>query len=181
MLEKAVGFAERVCLKLYRIVKRAYLRVRFGGRVHIGGVGFRRPFYCRVGPQGKIRVGGGTFMNYGVKVIAHESISIGSFCLIAPNVGIYDFDHRHELNGTRFGAQGMETDPVVIGDNVWIGANAVILKGAHIGSNTVIGAGAVVSGSIPSNSLVFDRKETVVRMRETSAPLSSGEVWAKAL
>ena len=60
----------------------------------------------------------------------------------------------------------METDPVVIGDNVWIGANAVILKGTYIGSNTVIGAGTVVSGSIPPKSLVFDRKETVVRIRE---------------
>ena len=104
-------------------------------------------------------------MNYGTKVIAHESISIGSFCLIGPNVGIYDFDHRHELDGTTFGAQGMETDPVVIDDNVWIGANAVILKGTRVGSNTVIGAGAVVSGEIPPNSLVFDRKETVVRIR----------------
>ena len=105
-------------------------------------------------------------MNYGVKVEAHESISIGSFCLIAPYVCIYDFDHRHELDGTSFGSQGKETDPVVIGDNVWIGANAVILKGTHIGSNTVIAAGTVVSGKIPPNSLVFDRKETVVRIRE---------------
>lgn len=102
-------------------------------------------------------------MNYGAKVIAFDSITIGRHCLIGPNVGIYDFDHSHELNGTPFISQGMETDSVEIGDNVWIGGNAVVLKGSRIGSDTVIGAGAVVSGDVPPSSLVFDRKETVVR------------------
>lgn len=110
--------------------------------------------------------GGGTFVNYGAKVIAFDSIVIGRHCLIGPNVGIYDFDHGHELNGVPFSSQGMETAPVEIGDNVWIGANAVILKGARIGSDTVVGAGAVVSGDVPPHSLVFNRKEATVRIRE---------------
>ena len=105
-------------------------------------------------------------MNYGAKVIAFDSIVIGRHCLIGPNVGIYDFDHGHELNGVPFSSQGMETAPVEIGDNVWIGANAVILKGARIGSDTVVGAGAVVSGDVPPHSLVFNRKEATVRIRE---------------
>lgn len=108
-------------------------------------------------------------MNYSAKVIAFDSISIGRRCLIGPNVGIYDFDHKHELDGTPFGSQGMETAPVEIGDNVWIGANAVILKGARIGSNTVIGAGAVVSGDIPPRSLVYVRRETIIRKMKEKA------------
>ena len=94
-------------------------------------------------------------MNYGAKIIAFDSITIGCHCLIGPNVGIYDFDHRHELDGTPFSSQGMETVPVAIGDNVWIGSNAVILKGSTIGDNAIIASGTVVSGNIPPNCLVY--------------------------
>ena len=106
-------------------------------------------------------------MNYSAKIIAFDSIIIGCRCLIGPNVGIYDFDHRHELDSTPFGSQGMETAPVAIGDNVWIGANAVILKGTTIGDNVVIASGTVVSGDIPPNSLVYERRDRVVRLRES--------------
>lgn len=165
--ESAVALAERICNGTYRTVKRLYLGARFGGRVRLGDVCFRRPFFCRVGPRGQITVGGGTFINYSAKVIAHESIIIGSKCLIGPNVGIYDFDHRHELDGTNYGSQGMLTEPVTIGDNVWIGANSVILKGTTIGDNTIIASGAVVSGNIPPNCLVYERRDRVVRLRES--------------
>lgn len=59
MIERMTELAEKACLKVYRLVKRAYLRVRFGGRISLAGVGFRRPFYCRVGPHGRIALGGG--------------------------------------------------------------------------------------------------------------------------
>lgn len=167
MTEKAADLAEKACLKLYHVVKRAYLHVRFSGRISLSGVGFRRPFYCRVGPSGRISVGG-TFVNYSAKIIAHDSITIGRRCLIGPNVGIYDFDHRHELDGTPFGSQGMETAPVAIGDNVWIGANAVILRGTTIGDNAIVAAGTVVSGDIPPNCLVYERRDRAVRLRESS-------------
>ncbi len=171
MIEGLVELAEKVCLGLYRLMKRAYLYVRFSGRISLGSVSFRRPFYCRVGPRGRIAVGRGTFVNYSAKIIAFDTISIGRRCLIGPNVGIYDFDHRHELDGTPFGSQGMETAPVEIGDNVWIGANAVILKGTRVGSNTVIGAGAVVSGDIPPCSLVYDRKDAIVSARKVKTTI----------
>lgn len=106
-------------------------------------------------------------MNYSAKIIAFDSIIIGRRCLIGPNAGIYDFDHRHELDGTSFGSQGMETAPVAIGDNVWIGANAVILKGTTIGDNAVVAAGTVVSGDIPPNCLVYERRDRVVRLSES--------------
>ena len=59
MIEKATDLAEKACLKLYRTVKRAYLYIRFSGRISLSGVGFRCPLYCRVGPSGRIAVGGG--------------------------------------------------------------------------------------------------------------------------
>ena len=59
-----------------------------------------------------------------------------------------------------------KTAPVVIGSNVWIGANTVILRGTVIGDNCVIGAGCVVRGEIPANSVVTQKRETELRIRE---------------
>ena len=165
--ETVIAFLERVCTRAYQDIKRLYLRARFDGRIFFGkNVNFRTPFFCRVGPSGRIVIGKNTFLNYGVKIIAHESITIGSGCLFGPNAGIYDFDHIHELDGTPYGAQGMSTEAVVIGNNVWIGANSVILKESVIGDNAVIAADTVVSGEVPPDSLVFDHKERVTRIRK---------------
>ena len=53
--------------------------------------------------------------------------------------------------------------PVVIGDNVWCGCNVVILKGVKIGDNCVIAAGTVVNKDIPSNSMVYQERELVIK------------------
>ena len=56
-------------------------------------------------------------------------------------------------------AKKFKTAPVVIGNNVWIGANAIILRGTTIGDNSVIAAGSVVKGNVPSNTLLVQKKE----------------------
>lgn len=54
-------------------------------------------------------------------------------------------------------------DDVVIGDNVWIGANSVILRGSRIGDNAVIAAGTIVKGTVESNTLVYDKRVKMER------------------
>ena len=71
---------------------------------------------------------------------------IGNHVMVAPNVTISaraTVDAEIRRKGTQFSV------PVVIGDDVWIGANAVILPGVHIGDRAVIGAGSVVTHDIP--------------------------------
>ena len=95
--------------------------------------------------------------------MAEEKIEIGSHCLISWNVGIADSDF-HPLDPAQrlIDAQALapyfknrpprpklRTDPVKIADNVWIGMNAVILKGVTIGENCVVAAGSVVSQKRP--------------------------------
>lgn len=72
---------------------------------------------------------------------------IGDNCQLAPNVAIYTASHpvHPDTRNTAY-EYGIE---MTIGDNVWIGGNAVICPGVHIGSNTVIGAGSVVTRDIP--------------------------------
>ena len=94
--------------------------------------------------------------------MAEERIEIGSHCLISWNVGIADSDfHPLDASARRHGRARSRTllrgapaaprhshRPVIIADNVWIGMNAVILKGVTIGENSVVAAGSVVSKSV---------------------------------
>ena len=56
-----------------------------------------------------------------------------------------------------------KTAPVEIGNNVWIGANTIILRGTKIGDNCVIGAGSIVKGNVLSNSVFLQKKENMVK------------------
>ena len=60
-------------------------------------------------------------------------------------------------------APNLETRPVKIADNVWIGMNAIILKGVTIGENSVVAAGAVVTKSVPANTVVAGNPAVVVK------------------
>ena len=117
--------------------------------------------------DGKCTVGDFTLLN-GAIVMSEELVEIGSHCLISWGVGIADSDfHPLEPAQRLIDAHALapffkdrpprpklKTAPVRIGDNVWIGMNAVILKGVTIGDNSVVAAGAVVTKSVPANTIV---------------------------
>lgn len=113
-------------------------------------------------PEAVIRVGEGTHFNNSCTLIAEgPGITIGQRCLIGPEVQIFDSDF-HGLTD-RSAPKRMA---VTIGDNVFIGGRAIILKGAVICSDSTIGAGAVVTGEIPPGSVVAGNPAQVVRRRQ---------------
>lgn len=81
--------------------------------------------------------------------------------MLGPNVLIYDHDHDYKAEGGVFSLK-YKTSPVTIGNNVWIGANCVILRGTSIGDNCVIGGGCVLKGEYPSNSVIVQKRSTEV-------------------
>jgi len=87
----------------------------------------------------------------GAAISCAESITIGDHVLLGINVIITDTDHHSTGAKERRENTGITSKPIVIGNNVWIGANSIILKGVHIGDNTVIAAGSVVAANIPAN------------------------------
>lgn len=98
----------------------------------------------------------------GGAIVAAKSIKIGNNVLIGANCLIVDNDfHPISPLDRRFAISGIGVKPVVIEDNVFIGADSIILKGTHIGKNTVIGAGSVVSGNIPANSIAYGNPASV--------------------
>lgn len=117
------------------------------------------PFYCDYGFN--IEVGDGFFCNYNCTMLDVAKIKIGDNCFFAPNVAIYTAGHPidPEIRNTIY-EYGIG---VTIGNNCWIGGNAVICPGVTIGDNCVIGAGSVVTRDIPSNSVAVGNPCRVIR------------------
>jgi acetyltransferase-like isoleucine patch superfamily enzyme len=93
----------------------------------------------------KLNLGSG-FINRNAKIRCFDEITIGQNVAISENVSIWDSD-AHSLEGS------IKTKPIIIGDNVWIGMNCIILKGVSIGNGSVIAAGSVVNKDVKPNCL----------------------------
>ena len=90
---------------------------------------------------------GKSYANSNCKIRCHKRITIGDECAISHDVTIMDSD-AHAINGV------VNTEPVIIGNHVWIGTRATILKGVTIGDGAIIAAGAVVTKDVPPYSMV---------------------------
>jgi len=98
----------------------------------------------------KIKIGDNSGFS-GTVIGAANSITIGNNVLSGANVLITDFDWHPIDPVKRHTSEGVISAPITIGDNVWLGINAVVLKGVTIGKNTVIGANSLVVSDIPEN------------------------------
>lgn len=93
------------------------------------------------------------------------AIHIGEGCLIGPGVVMRTADHRYDNSYKFIGEQGHITRNINIQDDVWIGANAVILGGVHIGQGAVIGAGAVVTKDVPEMAIAAGVPAKIIKFR----------------
>lgn len=113
----------------------------------------------------KIFIGNGVRAS-GTTICARESIYIGDRCVIGADVIIADTDF-HSLNAAeRSSAKDAEcalNSPIVIGEDVFIGTNSIILKGVTIGANSIIGAGSVVTKSFPENSIIAGNPARLIK------------------
>jgi acetyltransferase-like isoleucine patch superfamily enzyme len=119
-----------------------------GGTVEAGNCLFFPGVRLEVGRAARLSIGTGTYLNRDSEVIAWNEVTIGSDCMIGWDVLIMDTD-QHPLPG-----RGLDNRPVRIGDRVWIGARATILKGVTIGDDAIVGAGAVITRDVPAGSMV---------------------------
>ena len=96
------------------------------------------------------------------QIVSHKYIEIGEGTILAPNVLIYDHNHKFDVQMGVYQRDFLDGE-VVIGKHCWIGAGCIILKDVHIGDNCVIGAGSVVTKNIPSNSVAIGSPAKVVK------------------
>lgn len=111
---------------------------------------------------GTIDIHDHVFLNRNCTVVSCDKIEIGEGTAIGYNVVILDHDHYFVKEGTQ-PWNDIKTAPVIIGKDVWIGANVTILAGTTIGDNAVIAAGSVIKGNIPKSQLVIQKRTTEFR------------------
>jgi maltose O-acetyltransferase len=149
-------------LRLYNLAEAASERQTILQQM-LGRVGqesiIEPPFYCVYGQH--IHLGDHVYLNVQCTILDCNEVHIGHHVMIGPNVQIYTAAHDLRAEAR---IQGWEVArPVLIEDNVWIGGGAILLPGVNIGRNAVVGAGAVVTRSVPANTVVAGNPARVLR------------------
>lgn len=126
-----------------------------GGNAHI-----EPPFYCDYG--GNIVTGKNFYANFDCVVLDACRVEIGDNVMLAPKVQLLTATHPLDVEARV--EKGVEFAlPVKIGNNVWIGAGAIICPGVSVGDNTVVGAGSVVAKDLPANVVAAGNPCRVIR------------------
>jgi acetyltransferase-like isoleucine patch superfamily enzyme len=115
--------------------------------------------------EGEVLIGAKTVLGEECTITAYQHVSIGRECMVADRAMLIDFDHHFDDPERPIRSQGIDKHDVRVGDNVWIGYAACVLRGVTVGDNAVIGAGAVVTRDVPANAVVAGVPARVVRMR----------------
>ena len=109
-------------------------------------------FCCINNAVGDVVIGNHTRVGLHNTIIG--PVIIGDNVNLAQGITVTALNHKFSDKEKRIDEQGVSTNPVKIGDDIWIGANAVILPGVNIGNHSVIAAGAIVTKDVPPHSLV---------------------------
>ena len=113
-------------------------------------------------------IGNNVWMSKNVALYAANGITIGNDVVIAKDVSFISADHGFKDKSKKINQQGMETSasPITIGNDVWIGEKAIILKAVNVGGGAVIGAGAVVTKDVPAYAVVAGNPAKIIAYRQ---------------
>lgn len=125
------------------------------------------------GNNGIIRIGNNCDLN-GTCMVAYEEIEIGDYCQFASSSIISDTDFHPvdsqsrlaQMSGLPFAYEQVNKKKIKIGNNVWVGWGAIILKGVKIGENSIVAAGSVVVKDVPSNVIVAGNPARIIKKIE---------------
>jgi acetyltransferase-like isoleucine patch superfamily enzyme len=133
--------------------------------IDIGNYVFIQPYAMIKANGGKIRIGNLCSVNDNSMLFGHGGLTIGNEVHISPGVVMLPMNHIYKDPDIVISDQGETRKGIIVEDDVWIGANVVILDGVTIGKGSVIGAGAVVSKSIPPYSVAVGVPAKVIKQR----------------
>jgi len=172
---------------IVRLLRRRFL-TRYGRRLKLDGLCFIGPgVVLEIGKTAQVELGRWSWIGHGTKIRCHEGrvsigaktvmgqectisafqlVSIGRECVIADRVMLIDFDHGVVEVERPIRHQGIYKRDTIVGNNVWIGYGACILRGVTVGDNAIIGTNAVVTKDVPPNAVVAGVPAKVIRMRK---------------
>ena len=172
---------------VFRLLLKRFL-TSYGRRLKLDGLSFIGPHVTiQIGKNARVELGRWSWLGHGTKIRCHEGVvsigaktvmgqectisayqhvSIGRECVIADRVMLIDFDHGVVEVERPIRLQGIYKRDTRVGNNVWIGYGACILRGVTVGDNAIIGTNAVVTKDVPANAVVGGVPARVIRMRE---------------
>jgi acetyltransferase-like isoleucine patch superfamily enzyme len=183
---RAHGMLNRRYLRL--VIRLAWLKLRFRRRLQTDGIAFVGPgVSLEIGPTARVVLGRWSWIGHGCKIRAHEGevrigaktvlgqectissyqrVSIGRECILADRVMLIDFDHGVVEVERPIRLQGIYKRDVRVGNNVWIGYGACLLRGVTVGDNAIVGTSSVVTKPVPDNAVVGGVPARLLRMRD---------------
>jgi acetyltransferase-like isoleucine patch superfamily enzyme len=170
------------------IARWAFYKLRYRRRLQTDGLCFICPHVqLEIGPRATLRIGRWAWIGHGCKIRVHEGaveigaktvigqectisafqhVSIGRECILADRVMLIDFDHGVTEVERPIRLQGIYKRDVRVGNNVWIGYGACVLRGITVGDNSIVGTSAVLTHDVPDNAVVGGVPARLIRMRE---------------
>lgn len=155
---RAKNLLHRLNVTEFRVTKNAQLILQELLPNAGAGLYVEPPFFCDYGYN--IHCGEKVFFNVNCVVLDENKVSIGSNVFVGPGVQIYTASHPLEAMMRR---THKISKAVTIGNDCWIGGNAIILPGISIGNGVVIGAGSVVTKNIPDNVMAVGNPAKIVK------------------
>jgi maltose O-acetyltransferase len=125
------------------------------------GKGVRVKFNADISPHIEV----GDFSELGRSCQIYGGVKIGSNVLMGPDVKLITRNHRHDDLSRPIRLQDEEFASISIGNNVWLGANVVVLPGVNVGDHSIVGAGSIVTKNIPEYSIVGGNPAHLIRDR----------------
>src|SRR3954454_17445492 len=178
---------------IVRLGRRRFL-THYGRRLKLDGLAFIGPkVVLQIGRHARLELGRWSWIGHGSKIRCHEGVveigaktvlgqectisayqhvRIGEQCVIADRAMFIDFDHGVVETDRPIRKQGIYKRDVEVGNNVWIGYGACILRGVRVGDNAIVGTNSVVTKDVPANAVVAGIPAKVIRMRESPSELS---------
>lgn len=130
------------------------------------GVGVRVASNVRFGLGGEIVIGNNSNLGYGLRIIG-GAVTFGDHVVMGPDVLIISENHETSDIVKPMGLQGQaESQCVKIGNDVWIGARAIILPGVEISGHSIVGAGSVVTRNVPEYAVVGGNPARIIKYRK---------------
>lgn len=153
---------ESIFFKLNTLIQLLYFKIIYGNKISFGkNINFRGKINIRISGNGKIKIGSNCFFNKGCSLNCKESIIIGNDCLFGENVKIYDHDHIYEKKEL-IRKSGYKINPIIIGNNVWVCTDVIVLRKSIVGNNCVIAAKEIVKNHINDDCIFSKGKESKI-------------------
>jgi acetyltransferase-like isoleucine patch superfamily enzyme len=120
---------------------------------------------CMILNPSNIELGSDVCINYGTQLSGHGKLKIGNDVLVGPNCQLMTSNHGYSDLKTPIGKQPLVIGKIIIEDDVWLGANVVVLPDVTIGGGSIVGANAVVTKDVPPMSVVAGVPAKLIKKR----------------